>query len=363
MSGTDPEETIMAGWALFDHLRWIIRFKRKIQYWLRVCSLFHPQCDCPFLSLELNKPLSLGRSSKLVCPRKRTGRTDVDHSFGRVRFRGKNRRSRSLENLSVSCEAERYCLFYYCYLGEGIKFHSGGGSDTTPLLLTPVGSAEFMAPEIVEAFIEDTEEDFKYDKRCDLWSLGVMMYILLSGYPPFSGSCGQPCAWAAGGQCDLCQLNLFTNIQQGKFEFHPKEWNSVSEPAKDLIRRLLVKDAKKRLSAKDVLNHQWLDNNNQTSLSTPAKIRKDNSARQLSLACESVAAVNRVVLQHMSINILDTVTDNLVGLSPPSDSMMMQRRKSLQKGQSLQLNRLNNNNKVLTIQDLVGPVPIVSPSC
>lgn len=102
-----------------DHLRWIIRFKRKIQYWLRVCSLFHPQCDCPFLSLELNKPLSLGRSSKLLCPWKRTGRTDVDHSFGRVRFRGKNRPSWSLENLSVSCEAERYCLFYYCYLGEG----------------------------------------------------------------------------------------------------------------------------------------------------------------------------------------------------------------------------------------------------
>merc|ERR1711990_705221 len=65
-------------------------------------------------------------------------------------------------------------------LGSTPLFHSGGGTDTTPLLLTPVGSAEFMAPEIVEAFIEDTEEDFKYDKRCDLWSLGVMMYILLS---------------------------------------------------------------------------------------------------------------------------------------------------------------------------------------
>ena len=51
-------------------------------------------------------------------------------------------------------------------LGSGIKFHSGGGSDTTPLLLTPVGSAEFMAPEIVEAFIDDTEDDFNYDKRC-----------------------------------------------------------------------------------------------------------------------------------------------------------------------------------------------------
>ena len=63
----------------------------------------------------------------------------------------------------------------------------GPGSDTTPLLHTPVGSAEFMAPEIVEAFIEDTEEDFNYDKRCDLWSLGITMYILLCGYPPFSG--------------------------------------------------------------------------------------------------------------------------------------------------------------------------------
>ena len=53
-------------------------------------------------------------------------------------------------------------------LGSGIKFNSGGGgSNTTPLLLTPVGSAEFMAPEIVEAFIDDTEDDFKYDKRCE----------------------------------------------------------------------------------------------------------------------------------------------------------------------------------------------------
>ena len=159
-------------------------------------------------------------------------------------------------------------------LGSTPLFHSGGGTDTTPLLLTPVGSAEFMAPEIVEAFIEDTEEDFKYDKRCDLWSLGVMMYILLSGYPPFSGSCGHQCAWAAGGACDLCQLNLFNNIQQGKFEFHSKEWSGVSGAGKDLIRKLLVKDAKKRLSARDVLYHEWLDNNNQTALVTPAKIRK-----------------------------------------------------------------------------------------
>jgi len=258
-------------------------------------------------------------------------------------------------------------------LGSGIKFHSGGGSDTTPLLLTPVGSAEFMAPEIVEAFIEDTEDDFKYDKRCDLWSLGVMMYILLCGYPPFSGSCGKQCGWAQGGACDLCQINLFNNIQQGKFEFHQKEWGKISPQAKDLIKKLLVKDAKKRLSAGDVLNHIWLNNNNTTELTTPAKIRKNNSVKELSLFAESAAAVNRVVLQHMSINIWPVggentaeggdVQCNVAGLSPPSESRMLQRRKSLQKGQSLQLNRFSSNSKVLSIQDLIGPVPIASPSC
>merc|ERR1712215_561037 len=258
-------------------------------------------------------------------------------------------------------------------LGSGIKFHSGGGSDTTPFLLTPVGSAEFMAPEIVEAFIEDTEDDFKYDKRCDLWSLGVMMYILLCGYPPFSGSCGKQCGWAQGGACDLCQINLFNNIQQGKFEFHQKEWGNISPQAKDLIKKLLVKDAKKRLSAGDVLNHVWLMNNNTTELTTPAKIRKNNSVKELSLFAESAAAVNRVVLQHMSINIWpvggDTTAEsgdmqcNVAGLSPPSESRMLQRRKSLQKGQSLQLNRFSSNSKVLSIQDLIGPVPIASPSC
>merc|ERR1719446_1851240 len=108
-------------------------------------------------------------------------------------------------------------------LGSGIKFHSGGGSQSTPLLMTPVGSAEFMAPEIVEAFIEDTEDDFNYDKRCDLWSLGVMMYILLSGYPPFSGWCDRKCAWADGGQCDDCQLQLFKNIERHHTLQHSEE--------------------------------------------------------------------------------------------------------------------------------------------
>merc|ERR1712096_532803 len=158
-----------------------------------------------------------------------------------------------------------------------------------------------MAPEIVEAFIEDNDEDLMYDKRCDLWSLGVMMYILLCGYPPFSGSCGFNCGWAQGGACETCQRNLFNNIQQGHFEFHHDEWGSISEGAKNLIGRLLVKDA---------------------------KIRKNNSAKELSQFAESACAVNRVLLQH---NISCTwplhtestgaaVAGSVKGLSPPSES-------------------------------------------
>jgi len=217
-------------------------------------------------------------------------------------------------------------------LGSGIKFHSGGGSDTTPLLHTPVGSAEFMAPEIVEAFIEDTDEDFQYDKRCDLWSLGITMYILLCGYPPFSGSCGENCGWAEGGDCQYCQLNLFHNIQRGRFHFPKKDWARISSNAKDLINKLLVKSAKDRLSARDVLQHPWLVENHEDDwcpLETPGRIRKNDSARALSQFAESAAAVNRVVQQHCRSHADHCQSMSVAGLSPPADSYLLQRRRSL----------------------------------
>jgi len=224
-----------------------------------------------------------------------------------------------------------------------------------------------MAPEIVEAFIDDTEDDFKYDKRCDLWSLGVMMYILLCGYPPFSGNCGgvRDCDWASGGACDQCQLNLFEAIQEGLFDFPQRDWATISPEAKNLIMKLLVKTPKKRLSASDVLNHPWLNNNHTAELKTCSRIKKNNSSRELSLFAESAAAVNRVVLQHMSVNLgLWEQTNNLSGLSPPSESRLMQRRKSVHNSNSLQLNRISSaGSKVTSIQDLIRPVPIASPSC
>ncbi|CAG0894554.1 unnamed protein product [Darwinula stevensoni] len=98
---------------------------------------------------------------------------------------------RDLKPENVLCQnPDSLCPVKICDfdLGSGVKFNSTYTSFvSTPELLTPVGSAEYMAPEIVEAF-NGRGEATVYDKRCDLWSLGVIAYILLCGYPPFYGN-------------------------------------------------------------------------------------------------------------------------------------------------------------------------------
>jgi len=304
---------------------------------------------------------------------------DVASALEYLHAKGIAHRDLKPENILCLYE-DQLCPVKVCDfdLGSGIKFNSGVASPvTTPQLLTPVGSAEFMAPEIVEAFMEDTEDDLKYDKKCDLWSLGVIVYILLCGYPPFTGYCGSGCGWNQGHPCDDCQTNLFTAIHQGNYEFPAREWDNISHPAKDLIRSLLVKDPRRRLSASEVLTHPWLavNTSNSQPLTTPAFIRKINSVKELSRFAESAASINRVVLQHLSINIMEELKtqherhkppdkeNEPFGLSPPAESRLMQRRKSLQ-SQSLQLPRFRENiDNIVSIQDFIGPVPIASPSC
>lgn len=250
---------------------------------------------------------------------------------------------RDLKPENILCVyRDRLCPIKICDfdLGSGIRFQSSVASPlATPQLLTPVGSAEFMAPEVVEAFIGETEA-IAYDKRCDLWSLGVIMYILLCGYPPFYGKCGSDCGWERGDNCSACQELLFQSIQEGEYDFPEAEWSHISCEAKDLISRLLVKCASQRLSAAEVLRHPWLRcASDANPLPTPAIIKKNNSARELSQFAESAIACNRVVQQHFSMKLdylerpniydpRDPREDKLMhGLSPPSESLLMQRRK------------------------------------
>lgn len=76
-----------------------------------------------------------------------------------------------------------------------------------------------------------------------MWSFGVILYILLCGYPPFR---------------DKVEKQLFIKIRSGVYEFHPKYWDKVSEEAKDLIRRLLVINPVERYTVDETLSHPWI---------------------------------------------------------------------------------------------------------
>ncbi|CAH1774372.1 unnamed protein product [Owenia fusiformis] len=186
-------------------------------------------------------------------------------------------------------------------LGSGIIKSSHETTPcTTPELLTPVGSAEFMAPEVVDVWVDEAS---RYDKKCDIWSLGIIVYIMLCGYPPFVGYCKGNCGWDNGEYCEACQKMLFTSIQEGHYSFPEPEWTDISDGAKDLVRHLLVRDPHTRYNASQVLLHPWVTNNgNKTLLPTPGALKRNNSTKDIEAFAENAVAVNRMILQHLSIS-------------------------------------------------------------
>ncbi len=76
-----------------------------------------------------------------------------------------------------------------------------------------------------------------------MWAAGVIIFTILGGYLPFD---------------EQTQKKLFTKIVSGNFKFDPEYWDAVSEDAKDLIRKLLTVDMKKRLTAEQALHHHWV---------------------------------------------------------------------------------------------------------
>jgi serine/threonine protein kinase len=83
----------------------------------------------------------------------------------------------------------------------------------------------------------------EYDQAVDMWSLGVIIYILLGGYPPFQ---------------DENQTKLFRKIRQGSYKFHDEYWKDISADAKDLIRSMLTVDPSRRITAAGAMQHAWL---------------------------------------------------------------------------------------------------------
>jgi len=100
-----------------------------------------------------------------------------------------------------------------------------------------VGSPFYVAPEVLRR---------QYGKEADIWSCGVILYILLCGWPPFHGETTQ---------------KIFKNIMSKPLDLKSPPWPKISDAAKDCVRKMLARDPRKRLTAEEVLNHPWMQEN------------------------------------------------------------------------------------------------------
>ena len=100
-------------------------------------------------------------------------------------------------------------------------------------LKTKVGTAYYVSPEILEG---------SYSEKCDIWSAGVILYILLSGDPPFNGP---------------SDLTIYKKIAEMKYDFPENKWSKISNEAKDLITHMIAPE-NERYTARQVMEHPWM---------------------------------------------------------------------------------------------------------
>ena len=136
-------------------------------------------------------------------------------------------------------------------------------------LTTPHFTPYYVAPQVLEAQHRQREiktgqrspgSPYFYDKSCDMWSLGVILYIMLCGYPPFYSEIPN----------QAISQRMKKRILKGDFDFPENEWKDVSDEAKDLVQKLLCVEPSQRISVSDLLRHKWLRSHSVPSTDLPS---------------------------------------------------------------------------------------------
>ena len=157
----------------------------------------------------------------------------------------------------------------------------GGGKILKPGVLEKeiVGTPYYIAPEVLKR---------SYNEKCDIWSCGVILFILLGGYPPFNGKKRE---------------ELFDNIINKHVKFNQENWKNISNEAKDLIEKMLDKDFNNRPSAKEVLNHPWFKLFDEDSLKVAHSDDNDNKRTINRIACfVKENKLKQAVLKFITVN-------------------------------------------------------------
>lgn len=204
---------------------------------------------------------------------------------------------------------------------------------------TKVGTAHYMAPEILK-------QDYSY--ACDTWSAGIILYIMLCGYPPFIGK----------DEDEVFKANL-----EGKYDFNDKVWDEVSEDAKDLVSHILVPE-KERLSPKDCLNHIWIQNQidkvitKETSNTFLNRLRKFQGASKLKKAILSYLA-SRVTEDEIKENIkifkqIDKNSDGYITLKELQKGLAGKDKKSYKEIETIMMSVDTDQNGAINFNEFIA---------
>ncbi|KAL8426512.1 hypothetical protein Efla_004877 [Eimeria flavescens] len=163
---------------------------------------------------------------------------------------------------------------------------------------TRAGTPFYVAPQVLQG---------KYTYKCDMWSAGVIMYILLCGYPPFHGE---------------NDAEILARVKVGRFSFNEQDWKGVSSEAKDLVRKLMAFDPHQRLSAEQALNHPWIKH-----FSTPPNPATDASFsrtmldkfRAFQALCKLKKAALTIIAQQMNESQIELLTHTFLALDEDGD--------------------------------------------
>ena len=115
-----------------------------------------------------------------------------------------------------------------------IDFGTSQVFDSGKKMSTKIGTPMYIAPEVLNK---------SYTEKCDVWSCGVILFVLLSGSTPFTGK---------------TEYEVFQKIRKGVYSMTGHRWEAVSKPAKDLVRNMMLYEPDQRCTALEALNHPWI---------------------------------------------------------------------------------------------------------
>jgi calcium-dependent protein kinase len=193
-----------------------------------------------------------------------------------------------------------------------------------------------MSPEILKG---------NYKISTDIWSAGVILYIMLSGYPPFYAE---------------SETEIFKKILIGNFSFRGQEWRNISNSAKDLIRNMLIVNTELRLTAEQVLEHPWLLQsvpmiNFSLAPETIETFQDSSRLRKVALLCIATHTDQTDVAPAKDVFLfLDTDCKGIIKTHQLQNSLVQYLSSPCNLNSYVQAMDLNNSNKIEYTQFVAG---------